>query len=183
MSRLATLTSGMLVLLLQVEYQMTLSSARALWGCALGGPAKGRPALHERTRAPAPPPCLGCRPMQRPPAGGIPPPVGKGDRSLSPSNVCLFFSPLVCLHALFCVLPSSFAFGVVVLSALGSNVRLGLSCICALSRRSVEFELELWCELELVCVRVKGHERLELRQCVFAYMLFPLREGSLRLEH
>ena len=53
---------------------MTLSSARALWGCALGGPAKGRPALHERTRAPAPPPCLGCRPMRRPPAGGCIPP-------------------------------------------------------------------------------------------------------------
>ena len=93
------------------------------------------------------------------------------------------FSLLVCLDALFCVLPSSFAFGVVVLSALGSNVRLGLSCVCALPCRSVELELELRRELEFVCVRVKGHERLELRQCVFAYMLFPLREGALRLEH
>ena len=33
-----------------IGHQMTLSSARALWGCALGGPAKGHPALHERTR-------------------------------------------------------------------------------------------------------------------------------------
>ena len=30
-----------------IGYQMTLSSARALWGCALGGPARGRPALHD----------------------------------------------------------------------------------------------------------------------------------------
>ena len=55
--------------------QMTLSSARALWGCALGGPAKGHPALHERTRAPATHLCLGWAALGGgSPPGGCPPP-------------------------------------------------------------------------------------------------------------
>ena len=52
-----------------IGYQMTLSSARALWGCALGGPAKGHPALHDRTRAPATHLCLGWAAL----GGGSPP--------------------------------------------------------------------------------------------------------------
>ena len=55
--------------------QMTLSSARALWGCALGGPAKGHPALHEQTRAPATHLCLGWAALGGgSPPGGCPPP-------------------------------------------------------------------------------------------------------------
>ena len=42
-----------------IGYQMTLSSARALWGCALGGPAKGRPALHDRNQCSGIPPLPG----------------------------------------------------------------------------------------------------------------------------
>ena len=85
----------MLVLLLQVEYQMTLSSARALWGCALGGPAKGRPALHDRNQCSGTPPLPGVPPYAAAPRRGMhSPPVDKGDRSLSPSSVCLFCSLL-----------------------------------------------------------------------------------------
>ena len=52
--------------------QMTLSSARALWGCALGGPAKGHPALHEARSCSGDPPLPGAgRPRWRLPAGGV----------------------------------------------------------------------------------------------------------------
>ena len=89
----------MLVLLLQVEYQMTLSSARALWGCALGGPAKGRPALHDRNQCSGTPPLPGVPPYAAAPRRGMhSPPVDKGDRSLSPSSVCLFCSPSVAFN-------------------------------------------------------------------------------------
>ena len=58
-----------------IGYQMTLSSARALWGCALGGPAKGHPALHDRNQCSGTPPLPGVPPyMRRPPAGGCIPP-------------------------------------------------------------------------------------------------------------
>ena len=51
---------------------MTLSSARALWGCALGGPAKGHPALHEARSCSGDPPLPGAdRPRWRLPAGGV----------------------------------------------------------------------------------------------------------------
>ena len=52
--------------------QMTLSSARALWGCALGGPVKGHPALHDRNQCSGIPPLPGVgRPRWRLPAGGV----------------------------------------------------------------------------------------------------------------
>ena len=88
---------------------MTLSSARVLWGCALGGPAKGRPTLHERTRAACSgyPPLPGVgRPRWRLPAGGVFLP--RLAKATAPFPRLLFASRSVCVR--YFVIISSFAF-------------------------------------------------------------------------
>ena len=54
--------------------QMTPSSARALWGCALGGTARCRPTLHDARSCSGYPPLPGVgRPRWRLPAGRVSP--------------------------------------------------------------------------------------------------------------
>ena len=87
--RLCAAASGMWVFLLEIDNQMTPSSARALWGYALGHVVRRGPALHETYSCSGCPSTPGRLPyVATPPRGDSSPPGDAEDRSHVTDRVC-----------------------------------------------------------------------------------------------